>query len=474
VSSNLSITRSPDHSIKNAISHFNVADFAVAVERVLDARLRGRPVIIAPAGAARAHVYDMSDEAYRSGVRKGMLLDRARAFCRDAPVLPPRPERYAQAMRAFLAQARPYSPLIELVDEGGHLFVDLTGTGRLWGPPMDVAWRIRKQTRHDLGFDPIWAIAANKLVAKVATRLVKPAGEYIVDEGDEEEFLRPLPLHLLPGLEGNELQLLREFHLRRVGEIQQLNMTQLEIALGEAPRARLLYELSRGVDHSPVLPVDAVPPKVMYECDFGVQSAYQNSQSAIRNPPLPPPSSILTPLLADTNDIAAIERALYELVEQAGAELRTRRLAARRVGMHVTYSDGRSVIRSAAVDPATANDLRLFEPVRLALARAWTRRVRVRHLRLVCDRLTFPPAQLELFPEDAIARAKQDGLIAALDDIRGKYGTGAIRFGRMVGQAACPEQRRRVQPDPLSGRPTAPKTPLVTQRTSALRVSLKG
>jgi DNA polymerase-4 len=64
------------------ISHFNVADFAVAVERVLDARLRGRPVIIAPAGAARAHVFDMSDEAYRAGVRKGMLLERARALCR--------------------------------------------------------------------------------------------------------------------------------------------------------------------------------------------------------------------------------------------------------------------------------------------------------------------------------------------------------------------------------------------------------
>ena len=51
----------PDRSI----IHLNVADFAVTVERVLDARLRERPVIVAPAGAARAAVYDMSEEAYR-------------------------------------------------------------------------------------------------------------------------------------------------------------------------------------------------------------------------------------------------------------------------------------------------------------------------------------------------------------------------------------------------------------------------
>ncbi|MGD0094411.1 MAG: hypothetical protein ABSE73_31270, partial [Planctomycetota bacterium] len=63
---------------ERSIIHLNVADFAVAVERILDSRLRGRPVLIAPAGLARAAVYDMSEEAYRAGVRKGMDLARAR------------------------------------------------------------------------------------------------------------------------------------------------------------------------------------------------------------------------------------------------------------------------------------------------------------------------------------------------------------------------------------------------------------
>ncbi|MBT8341381.1 MAG: DNA polymerase IV, partial [Desulfatitalea sp.] len=91
-----------------SIIHINVADFAVAVERRLDRRLAGRPVIIAPEGAARATVYDMSEEAYQAGVRKDMPLGRALRLCRDTAILPPRPARYEQAMAELLGQALPY------------------------------------------------------------------------------------------------------------------------------------------------------------------------------------------------------------------------------------------------------------------------------------------------------------------------------------------------------------------------------
>src|SRR5512137_2328309 len=113
-----------------AIIHLNVADFAVAVERVLDARLRERPVVIAPEGALRAAVFDMSDEAFQHGVHKGMALARARRLCRDVVVIAPHPDRYEQAMRDLLARALPYSPLIEMTDTNGHLFIDATGTCR--------------------------------------------------------------------------------------------------------------------------------------------------------------------------------------------------------------------------------------------------------------------------------------------------------------------------------------------------------
>ena len=106
--------------------------------------------------------------------------------------------------------------------------------------------------------------------------------------------------------------------------------------------------------------------------------------------------------------ISVLEGALYKLVEAAGRKLRRRRLAARRIGIVLDYSDGVRRIRQSAAKPATANDLTLFKLAGNALSLAWTRRVRIRHMRLICDRLVFPPAQLALFPESQRTKEKQD------------------------------------------------------------------
>jgi DNA polymerase-4 len=388
--------------MNRSIIHLNVADFAVAVERAMDRRLHERPVIIAPEGAVRAAVYDMSNEAYLAGIRKGMALQRAVRLCKDIRVLPPHPHRYEQAMRDVLARALPYSPLIETGEDDGHLFMDATGTGRLFGPPQDVAWRLRRQVKADLGLDPIWSVAPNKLVAKVATRLVKPDGEYIVAAGEEKALLAPLSVHLVPGIERDDLLRLREFNLTHAFQVAALSLEQLEIPF--VARARLLYEAVRGIDPSPVLPVGQKPPQMTADHEFGT----------------------------DTNDVHTLESVLYRLVEQAGVRLRKRRRAARRIAIVLDYSDGMRRARHVAAQPATANDLTLFELARRALHLAWVRRVRIRHLRLVCDRLVFPPAQLALFVADRKGDQKRSGLINAIDTVRRRFGHESIRMGRVL------------------------------------------
>lgn len=380
------------------IIHLNVADFAVAVERVLDARLRERPVVIAPEGANRAAVFDMSDEAFQHGIRKGMALARARRLCPDTVVIAPHADRYEQAMRDLLARALPYSPLIEMTDSNGHLFIDATGTHRLFGPAYDVAWRIRKAVRKELGLDPIWSVAHNKLLAKVATRVVKPAGEYILEEGQEKAFLSPLPVALVPGLDEGDLVRLREFRLDRVGQVLAWSLPQLEVVF--ASHGQLVYESMRGVDESPVLPVGQARPEISADHDFG----------------------------NDSNDVETLHAALFALVEQSGRKLRQRRLATQRVAIVLDYSDGVRVARQGGLAPAAANDQRLFELAKVVLDRAWTRRVRIRHLRLCLDRLTFPPAQLDLF--EGREQPANDRLMQSLDAIRGKFGITAVSFGR--------------------------------------------
>jgi DNA polymerase-4 len=385
-----------------SIIHLNVADFAVAVERAVDRRLKERPVIIAPEGAARAAVYDMSNEAYMAGIRKGMPLHRAVRLCQDVKILPPHSDRYELAMRDVLKRALPYSPLIETGEDDGHLFMDASGTTRLFGSPMDVARRLRKQIKTDLGLNPIWSVAPNKLVAKVATRLVKPDGEYVVSAGKEETLLAPLPVSLVPGIERNDQLRLREFNLARVSQVSALSLEQLEIPFGS--RALSIYEAVRGIDPSPVLPVGQKPPKVMADYEFG----------------------------DDTNNEHTLESVLYRLVEQVGSQLRRRWQAARRIAIILDYSDGMRRARQMAARPATANDLSLFELARHLLQLAWMRRVRIRHMRLICDRLVFPPAQLELFAADQKAGKKRCSLVTAIDSIRHRFGNEAIRMGRVL------------------------------------------
>ncbi len=384
---------------ERSIIHLNVADFAVAVERVVDRRLRDRPVIVAPEGASRATVYDMSDEAYKSGVYKGMPLKHALRRCRDAVVLPVHFDRYERAMADFFKHSLLYSPLVEIADYNGHIFIDATGTGRLFGPPPDIAWRIRKSVRADMGVDPIWSVAPNKLIAKVATRLVKPLGEFIVREGEESSFLNPLPMHFMPGIDKGELSRFHEFNLTRVEQVAALTLDQLDVMVGR--RSHEFFHMVRGIDPSPVMPVGEKNPMVLVDREFG----------------------------DDTNSKNRVRGTLFRLVEKAGAELRRRKLATRRVGILIDYSDGRRVARQASAKPAVNNDFYLFPIAVLALKRAWTRRVRIRHLRLICDRLTFPPAQMELFPECRKNRHQHEKLIGAIDMIRSRFGEAAIYRG---------------------------------------------
>ncbi|MFO7496318.1 MAG: hypothetical protein R6X05_11880, partial [Desulfobacterales bacterium] len=134
----------------------------------------------------------------------------------------------------------------------------------------------------------------------------------------------------------------------------------------------------------------------------------------------------------DTNVAALVDGVVYRLVERAGAALRRRRLAARRVGIVLDYCDGVRVVRQAAVRPATANDFFLFAAAAAALQRAWTRRVGIRHLRLACDRLAPPAAQLELFADVREMRQNRHDLVAAIDAVRQRFGFGAIQVGRTL------------------------------------------
>src|SRR3989442_1492227 len=174
-----------------SVLHVDIAAFPVAVERVIDRGLRGRPVVVVPPGSARALVLVVSQEAAREGVRAGMPLRVALRCCPGAMGLHPNEALYRRATGAVLALLGGYSPLVEPAAPG-QTFLDLTGTARLFGAAQDAAARIRREIETRLRLKPTVGLATSKLVSRVAARGIRPDGPCDVFPGAEAPFLAPL------------------------------------------------------------------------------------------------------------------------------------------------------------------------------------------------------------------------------------------------------------------------------------------
>lgn len=386
---------------ERSIIHLNVTDFAVAVERVRDRSLCGRPLIVASAAAVsrRSQVFDMSEEAYQDGVRKGMSLDLAQKYCRKVQVITPRPALYRRAMAALLERVLPYTPLVETGAEDGHIFMDVSGTKRLFGAAQDIAWRVRKELGQELGLRPAWSLASTKMLAKIASRLVRPFGELIVSKGQESAFLGPLSLALLPGLTAQERQVLSDFNLCRIGELAKLSRTQLAVPF--QGRGSYLYDASRGRDQTAVRPPSPSHIQMSAEHHFK----------------------------GDCGSSTELQAVLTSLVHDIARGLRRRRMLAGRLRVCLCYGDGKTIWRGAATKGGSDNDYTLRRLALIALEKAFQRRIRVRSCLLSCDRLRPRSAQLGLFALEEPSKIRQEKVMAALDLVHSRFGAAAIYLG---------------------------------------------
>jgi DNA polymerase IV len=387
--------------LERQVLHLDVAAFAVAVARVVDPRLRGRPVAVAPP-VVRAVVGTASAEARREGVRPGMPLQDARRLCRGLVVLPPDDGLCGRATQAVLEVAGRFAPVVE-PGPLGRAWLDVTGTGRLFGPPIDLAARLQRELRGSLRLDAAMGVAVNKLVSRVAADLIEPVGLRDVPVGDEAPFLAPLGVGRLPGVGSAVFRGLRALNLRLVGQVAALEVEHLLLAFGRF--GALLHQRARGIDPRPVQP-PVREPEVRREAV----------------------------LPEDTNDREALRGALRGLAEDAARELRLRGMSAGRLELEIRYTDARAERGRATLPAPAALDAELWRAADALFSRTCSRRVRVRELRLRAAGLARRQVQLGLFDDDEHRR--DAALTAALDRIRTRHGEGAVRSGLQLGRGA--------------------------------------
>jgi len=227
------------------ILHADLDAFFAAVEQRDHPELRGRPVLVG-GGVVLAPSY----EAKTCGVHTAMGIRRALALCPTAIVVRPRMSAYSEASKAVYRVFEDTTPLVEglSIDEA---FLDVRGMRRLAGSPTEIAKRLRREVREQVGLPITVGIARTKFLAKVASAVAKPDGLLAVPPEGELEFLHPLPVEALWGVGRVTARRLHAAGIDTVGQVAQLTEAALVMLLGRAV-GRQLHALAHNRDPRPV------------------------------------------------------------------------------------------------------------------------------------------------------------------------------------------------------------------------------
>jgi DNA polymerase IV len=385
---------------------FGIPAFEVAIARIHNPRLSTRPLAIAPLNTPRACLHEISFEAEQAGLAVGMSVEQARRICPSLHVLAPHPARVRTAEASLLHIVSRYAPVWEPVQPGSFV-MDLTGTGRLFGPAYDIAAKVQHEVLAQYRLDGVAGVGSNKLVAQTAATLIQPSELYDVRPGSEPMFMAPLSVRTLPGLQRpcmrQVLSRLDDLNLDTLGDVAESPVDALEVALGDY--AGQLSRWAQGIDSLPVLPPTSHP--------------------TLEETVLLDPDEIDDPVLTGR---------LLNALQRLCRTLRSQRRVCGHLTLTIRYSDHLEVTKHERVTPETCWECDLSPVVRSLFQKCMRRRIRLRAMTLSMAGLTGFAEQGVLFDarpvEEHRRQERAKKLAVALDQLHTRFGEQAIRYGR--------------------------------------------
>jgi DNA polymerase IV len=382
--------------------------FFVSVERLLDPRLIGKPVVVGGLPGQRGVVTAASYEVRAFGVRSGMSLTRAFELAPKAIFLPTRHGIYGDYATRVRQIAENYTPDTQVasIDE---MFLDFSGCESMYrlhgdaGADATIERVVRKLTgeiQDRVGLPASAGIATSKSVAKVASGLAKPRGVLLVPAGRETEVLGPLPVRKFPGIGPVAEQKLLALGLTTLAEVAAAPPAVLRRVFGawaesiqRGCRGRGSHELGR--ERPAFQEFDPTG------CALGSISNERTFREDVRDP-------------------ASIDAMLCSLCERVCWRARKRGIKARTVTLKLRYADFQTLSRSRTISP-TFSELELYPVVRDLFVRARKRRLAIRLLGIALSNLGPYDEQLLLFDDGTEFHR-------VVDDVRKRYGYDALRI----------------------------------------------
>ncbi len=382
------------------ILHLDLDAFFCAVEELHDPSLHGKAFAVGGRPEQRGVVASCSYAARRFGVRSAMPTSRALRLCPGLLVISHHRGNYGEMSEKVMQRLHDLSPLVEQIsiDEA---FVDISG---LHEGPEIIARRLQKRVNDELNLPCSVGVAANKLVAKIATEVGKktakkeqsPNAVTVVPPGAEAAFLEPLSANMLWGVGPKTAAKLTGVGIKTIGDIARRPVADLIRWFGE--NGRDLRRRACGMDDSPVA------------AGHEVKSISQETTFA-----------------RDVRDDKLLANTLRGLSAEVGRRLRQGGIAGTTIRIKLRWPDFTTLTRQVTLSQPTDQDEEIY---RLALDLLGKVRPKSKAVRLIgvgVSGLCPPLRQLELWGADS---EKSRRLQEALDTVRAKFGEKAILRGK--------------------------------------------
>ncbi|HEX4851529.1 MAG TPA: DNA polymerase IV, partial [Puia sp.] len=231
------------------IAHFDLDAFFVSVECLNNPALKGKPLLVG-GHSERGVVAACSYEARNYGIHSAMPMKTAMKLCPHAIVLGGSRGEYSKFSRKVTEIIASSAPLFEKasIDE---FYLDLSGMNKYFDPyqwTIDLRKRIIDETQLPISF----GLAANKMVAKIATDEAKPNGYLYIPPGMEKEWLAPLKVSKIPGVGEQTYLALQSMGIETIRDIDKYSAEFLESKFGKWGWA--LWNKSQGIHEGEVIP----------------------------------------------------------------------------------------------------------------------------------------------------------------------------------------------------------------------------
>lgn len=409
------------------VLHIDMDAFFASLEVARHPEYADKPVIIGIGN--RSVVSAANYEARKYGINSAMASSRARKLCPNGVFLPVDIHYYREMSRRIFTEV--FSRVTDRIEQVSvdECYMDVSGALLRWKSPRAIGAWIRDQVARRYHITCSVGIAANKLVAKMASTNAKPDGMLMIPVARHAEFVQMMPLRGIPGIGPSLEKRLNAWGVDSVADLAKMSMESLEQATGSAISARGLYMAARGLDDRPVAPR-------AQEKSVGAERTFDK----------------------DTQDMRQVTSMLRWCCDDVAGTLRRRGLMARKVMVKLRFPDLSYATKGHTLDcPTDAASMLYPQCVALLLAMmgmpessidaiSLTRPVRLAGMS-AGGLVEAADAAVQLSLDDMLEEQNEAqrgrgtdtepstqserlrGAEAALDAVRLKYGKGSVRLG---------------------------------------------